>query len=150
VPPNRLDDAMAYCPDTKSLIYADHGRQLWILDPAKGEWRKAKNSPPTRTAMGQTIFYDPVRKRMLIVGGGTLDAWTKGPAPEFRELYAFDPVTEEVSKLAECPTAFYATHLAFDRRNEVHIAVVVYAKGEHPSGMFAYDPKKDAWRTIKP
>src|SRR5262245_42392400 len=35
-PPNRLDDSMAYCPDTKSIIYAGTGRQLWILDVAQG------------------------------------------------------------------------------------------------------------------
>jgi hypothetical protein len=149
-PPNHLDDAMAYCPDTKSLIYAGSGRQLWILDLAKGQWRKSRNNPQTRPAFGQTIFYDPSSKRMLIAGGGALDAWMKGPAREFRELYAFDPKTEEVRKLADCPTAFYATHLAYDRKHEVFIAVVVFDKGEQPSGMFAYDPKKDAWQEIKP
>jgi hypothetical protein len=149
-PPNRLDDAMAYCPDTKSLIYAGNGRQLWVFDPAKGQWRKAKHSPPPRTAFGQTIFYDPPRKRMLIAGGGPLDGWKKGEALEFRELYAFDPKTEEVEKLAECPTAFYATHLAYDRKRELFFAVAVFDKKEQPSGMFCYDPKKDAWHEVKP
>ena len=87
-PPNRLDDAMAYCPDTKSIIYAGNGRQLWILDIAKGQWRKAKQSPPSRTAFGESIWYDPTQKRMLIAGGGQLDAWKKEKAPEFQELYA--------------------------------------------------------------
>ena len=141
-PPNRLDDAMAYCPDTKSIIYAGTGRQLWILDlgaiekgsdpqrnprsskqPDDGgqtpfRWRKAKASPPPRTAMGQTIFYDPTHRRMLIVGGGQLDAWAKGKALEFRELYAFDPKAETVERLADCPTAFYATHLADDSKRQ--------------------------------
>jgi hypothetical protein len=148
-PPNRLDDSMAYCPDTKSIIYAGSGRQLWILDPAKGQWRKAKQSPPARTAMGQTIFYDPPRQRMLIVGGGPLDGWKKGKAAEFRELFAFDPKTEKVERLADCPTAFYATHLVYDRKHDVFIAAVVFDKGEQPSGMFAYDPQKDAWREIE-
>ena len=31
-PPNRLDDAMAYCPDTKSLIYTGADCQLWIFE----------------------------------------------------------------------------------------------------------------------
>jgi hypothetical protein len=149
-PPNRLDDAMAYCPDTRSIIYAGFGRQLWILDTAKGQWRKAKQSPPSRTAFGETIFYDPPRRRMLIAGGGALDAWKKGNAAEFRELYAFDPKAETVERLADCPTAFYATHLAYDRKHDVFIAVVVFDKGEQPSGMFAYDPKKNAWSEIKP
>ncbi len=46
-PSNSLDDAMAYCPDIKSLVYTGYNGQIWILDPAKGEWRKAKQSPPT-------------------------------------------------------------------------------------------------------
>lgn len=149
-PPNRLDDAMAYCPDTKSLIYAGNGRQLWVMDLEKAQWRKAKESPPTRAAFGQTVFYDPPRRRMLIVGGGALDAWKQGKAPEFRELYAFDPETERVRRLANCPTAFYATHLAYDRKRDLFFAVAVFDKGEQPSGMFAYDPKEDAWREVKP
>lgn len=149
-PPNRLDDAMAYCPDTKSIFYAGYRRQLWVLDPATGQWRKAKNSPPERTAFGQTIFYDPSKKRMLIAGGGPLDGWQKGKAREFRELFAFDPKTETVSRLADCPTAFYATHLAYDSKHRLFFAVVVFDKKEQPSGMFAYDPPKDAWHEVKP
>ena len=149
-PPNRLDDAMAYCPDTKSIVYAGYHRQLWVLDLARSQWRKARHSPPPRSAFGQTIFYDPSKKRMLIAGGGALDAWMKGKAPEFRELYAFDPRTEEVHRLADCPTAFYATHLAYDSKRQVFVAAVVFNKGEQPSGMFCYDPNKDAWSEIKP
>src|SRR5262249_40870539 len=113
-PPNRLDDAMVWCPDTKTLLYAGFGRQLWVLDPAKGRWRKARNSPPPRTAFGQTLSWDPVNRRVLIVGGGPLDAWKKSKAAEFRELYAFDPKSETVRRLADCPTALYASHLAYD------------------------------------
>src|SRR5262249_38051121 len=120
-PPNLLDDSMAYCPDTNSLVYAGNGRQLWIMDLGKSQWRKAKESPPRRTAFGQSIFYDPSKKRMLVLGGGPLDGWKKGPASEFRELYAFDPKTEAVQKLADAPTAFYATHLAYDQKQEVFI-----------------------------
>jgi hypothetical protein len=149
-PPNRLDDAMAYCPDIKALVYAGMNRQLWIYDTATGKWRKAKESPPARTAMGQTIFYDPTEKRMLIAGGGTLDAWQKGKALEFREMYAFDPKKEAVSKLAEAPTALYASHLAYDSKRKLFVAVAIFDKGEQPSGMFCYDPKKDAWSEIKP
>jgi hypothetical protein len=147
---NFLDDAMAYCPDTKAFVYAGHRRQLWHLDPITGSWRKAKNGPPERTAMGESIFYDPVNRRMLLAGGGPLDAWRKGKASEFRELYAYDPKTETTKRLADCPTAFYATHLAFDSKRKLFVAVVVYDKKEQPSGMFAYDPKKNAWREIKP
>jgi hypothetical protein len=149
-PPNTLDDSMAYCPDTKSICYAGSGRQVWILDLAKGQWRKAKESPPKRTAMGQTIFYDPPRHRMLILGGGQLDAWKKGKAEAFRELYAFDPKTEKVKRLADGPTAFYSSHLAYDSKHKVFVAVAVFDKGEQPSGMFCYDPAKDAWSEIKP
>jgi hypothetical protein len=149
-PPNRLDDAMAYCPDTNSLVYAGFGRQLWVFDVAGGQWRKARQSPPTRTAFGETVFYDPSKKRMLIAGGGPLDAWKKGTAAEFRELYAFDPRTEEVHRLADCPTAFYATHLAFEARHRAFLAAVVFNDHEQPSGMFAYDPDKDAWHEVEP
>jgi hypothetical protein len=86
---------------------------------------------------------------MLIAGGGPLDGWTKGKAPEFRELYAFDPKTEEVRKLADCPTALYEAHLAYDQKHEVFVTAAVFGKGEQPSGMFCYDPKKDAWHEIK-
>jgi hypothetical protein len=149
-PPNRLDDAMAYCPDTKSLIYTGTGGQLWILDPEKNEWRKAKESPRQHTSMGRTIFYDPSKKRMLLVGGGVLDAWMKGDAPEYREVYSFDPKTEKVTRLADAPTALYASHLAYDSKRQLFFAVAEFNKKEQPSGMFAYDPKADAWQEIKP
>ena len=150
-PPNFLDDAMAYCPDTRSIIYAGTGRQIWILDLAKNAWRKAKQSPPKRVAGGQTIFYDPTQHRMLIVGGGRQEGpLNEAKSPTFRELYAFDPKTEEVRKLADCPVGLYAGHLAFDAKNGLFVMASAFAKGNQPSGMFAYDPKKDAWQEIKP
>jgi hypothetical protein len=149
-PPNRLDDAMAYCPDTRSIIYTGSGCQLWVLDLDKGRWRKAKESPPPHGSMGRTIFYDPSEKRMLLAGGGALDAWTKGKAPEFRELYAFDPRTETVRRLADAPTALYASHLAYDSKRQLFVTVADFNKKEQPSGTFAYDPKLDAWHEIRP
>jgi hypothetical protein len=149
-PPNRLDDGMAYCPDIKSLVYTGARGQLWILDIQARQWRKTKQSPPEAAASGRTIFYDPSNHRMLLVGGGPLDGWKKGKATEFRDLYVFDPKTEVVSKAADCPSAFYATHLAYDSKHQRYIAVVVFNGGEQPSGMFSYDPKKDAWQEIKP
>ncbi|HZL87272.1 MAG TPA: hypothetical protein VFB96_02760 [Pirellulaceae bacterium] len=147
-PPNRLDDCMAWCPPTKSLIYAATGRQLWILDPAVGQWRKAKSSPPPRNSMGQTLFYDPTGERMLIAGGGTLDAWEKGPAPDFHELYAFDPRTETVERLADAPTTLYSSHLAYDSKRQLFFVVAVFNKQQQRSGVFAYDPRENSWREI--
>lgn len=149
-PRNRLDEAMTYCPVTDSIIYAAADRQVWILDLEHEQWRKARQSPPARTAMGQTIFYDPSGRRMLLAGGGALDAWTKGEAPEFRELYAFDPQSETVKRLADAPTALYSSHLAYDTKRELFFVVAVFTKGEQRSGMFAYDPKADAWREVEP
>ncbi len=148
-PPNRLDDAMAYCPETNSLVYAGFNRQLWILDLAKGQWRKAKASPPARTAFGESLFYDPTTKRVLILGGGPLDAWQKGRADEFRELYAFDPKEETVRKLAEAPTAFYEANLAYDSKRELFVAATAFDKGQQPSGVWSYDPRKDAWQEVR-
>jgi hypothetical protein len=149
-PPNYLDDAMAWSPDTKSLIYTGTRQQVWILDPAARTWRKAKNSPPQRNSMGQTIAYDPTHKRMLLAGGGTLDAWMKGPSESsFKELYAFDPQTETVERLADCPTSLYTAHLAYHAKHKLFFTVAVFNKKENPSGMYAYDPQKNAWQEIK-
>ena len=101
-------------------------------------------------AIGRTIFLDAPRKRMLIAGGGALDAWQKGKAPEFREVFAFDPKEETVRRLANAPTALYSSHLAHDAKHDLFFAVAVFNKNEQPSGMFAYDPKKDAWAEVKP
>ncbi|MBI2804788.1 MAG: methyltransferase domain-containing protein [Planctomycetes bacterium] len=149
-PRNRLDESMAYCPDIKSMVYSSGDGQVWILDLMKNAWRKAKNSPPPRTRFGRTVCYDPVNKRMLLAGGGRLDAWQKGEAREFRELYAFDPKTETVERLADAPTALYESQLAFDSRRQTFLTVAVFNKQEQPSGMFSYDPKKDLWKEIKP
>jgi hypothetical protein len=148
-PRNFLDDAMAYCPDIDALVYTGSGRQLWLFDLAKGQWRKARHSPPARPSMGQTIVYDPSHRRMLLVGGGPLDGWKKDARP-FRELYAFDPKTEQVRKLADAPTALYEAHLVYDRKHRVFITAAVFDGHEQPSGMFLYDPSKNAWKEIRP
>jgi len=150
-PPNHLDDAMAYCPDIKSLVYMRGGCQVWILDIEKGQFRKAKESLPPRNANGGTIFYDPTQQRMLIVGGGPLEGpYNQAKAPGFRHMYAFDPKTETVKRLTDCPTALYEGHMAYDSKRELFFTAAVYDKGEQPSGMFAYDPRKDTWQEIKP
>jgi hypothetical protein len=149
-PRNRLDETMAYCPDTKSIVYSGGDSQVWILELANGQWRKAKQSPPLRTAFGRTICYDPTKKRMLLIGGGRLDAWQKGEALEFRELYAFDPKTETIERLADGPTAFYESQLAYDSKHALFVTVAVFNKKEQPSGMFGYDPRKNAWHEIVP
>ncbi|MDB5337445.1 MAG: hypothetical protein JWN70_3064 [Planctomycetaceae bacterium] len=148
-PVNRLDEAMAYSPEANALVYSAADGQIWFLDLDQGHFRKSKESPPKRTAMGRTIFHDPQRKRMILAGGGALDAWTKGPAPEFREIYAFDPVTESVTRLADAPTALYSSHLAYDSKRDLFFAVAVFNKGEQPSGMFAYDPANKTWLEVK-
>ena len=55
-PPNRLDDAMAYCPDIKSLVYSGSNGQLWILDPARGGGEEQKQSPPPHGRLIQPRF----------------------------------------------------------------------------------------------
>jgi hypothetical protein len=147
-PPNHLEDGMAYCPSTKSIVYAGHGK-IWILDVAAGQWRRAKSSLP-RFHMGMTVFHDAPRKRMLLAGGGTYDKW-QTKAGGFNTLYAFDPVKETVTRLADCPTALCRGALAHDtQRDRFLTAVVLQGKGiEQPSGLFAYDPRKDTWSQIK-
>jgi hypothetical protein len=149
-PRNRLDEAMAYSPDAKVLVYSGADGQVWLLDLDLGQWRKAKRSPPARTAMGRTAFYDPSTKRVLLAGGGTLDAWMKGKAPEFREVYAFDAKAETVERLADAPTALYSAHVAFDSKHGLFFTVAVFDMNEQPSGMFAFDPKKNEWKEVTP
>lgn len=146
-PPNRLEDGMAWCPDTDSIVYAGHGR-IWILDLAAGGWREAKEKLP-RVHMGMTVFHDPPRKRMLLAGGGDYDKW-KTKAGGFNTLYAFDPRTETVTRLADGPTALCRGALAHDPGRDLFYTVAMF-KGEgieQPSGLFAYDPQKDAWRQV--
>jgi hypothetical protein len=147
-PPNRLEDGMAYCPDTKSIVYAGHGK-IWILDIEKGQWRRSNTELP-RYHMGMTVFHDPSRKRMLLAGGGMYDKWhTK--AGGFNTLYAFDPVTERISRLGDCPTAMCRGALAYDSRRDLFFLAVSLkgTKVEQPSGVFAYDPKMDEWKEVK-
>lgn len=148
-PRNSLEDGMAYCPDIKSIVYAGHGK-LWILDLAAGQWHKAKQDLP-RNHMGMAVFYDAPRKRMLLVGGGSYDRWhTK--AGGFNTVYAFDPKTEAVTRLADCPTALCRAGMAHDLKRDLWLAVAVLKgeKVEQPSGMFCWDPVKDAWHEVKP
>ena len=73
----------------------------------------------------------------------------KAEAPEFREMYAFDPRPQPVTRRADAPTALYESQLAFDSRRKVFVTVAVFNKNEHPSGMFAYDPARDRWEEMQ-
>lgn len=147
-PANRLEDGMAWCPDTKSIVYAGHGK-IWLLDIASGQWRQAKNHLP-RDHMGMTVFHDPPRRRMLLVGGGAYGKW-QTRAGGFNTCYAFDPKAETVTRLADCPTALCRAALAYDSKNDrFDTAVSLSGKDvEQPTGTFAYDPKTDTWQALR-
>jgi hypothetical protein len=40
--------------------------------------------------------------------------------------------------------------MAYDSKRRLFVAVVVFNGREQPSGMFAYDPGKNAWHKIMP
>ncbi|HXX93641.1 MAG TPA: hypothetical protein VEN81_08400 [Planctomycetota bacterium] len=143
-PPNRLEDGMAWSPEIDSIVYAGHGK-IWILNLGRGEWREAREKLP-RYHMGMVVVHDAPRKRMLFAGGGDYDQW-KTKAGGFNTLYAFDPKTESVTRLADCPTALCRAGLSHDTKRDLFLVVAAF-KGEgieQPSGLFVYDPAKDAW-----
>jgi hypothetical protein len=147
-----LDDAMAYCPDTKSLILTMKG-QIWIYDLTANKWRKSKHNAPTGGA-GQTICYDPVRKRMLLSGGTSSDFSVAMPDRAQKDktcnkLYAFDPRTETFTKLADMPTGLYECNLAYDSKHDVFMFACTMQYKDMPAGTFCYDPKKDQWSEVK-
>jgi hypothetical protein len=88
---------------------------------------------------------------MILAGGGQYDRWhTK--AGGFNTVYAFDPRTEAVTRLADCPTALCRAAPVHDTKRDLFVAVAVLVgdKVEQPAGMFCYDPAKDAWHEIRP
>jgi hypothetical protein len=147
-PPNRLEDGMAYSPEIDSIVYAGHGK-IWILDLASAQWREAKEKLP-RNHMGMVVFHDAPRKRMLLAGGGDYDKY-QTKAGGFNTLYAFDPKSEKISRLADCPTAMCRAGLSHDTKRDLFFMAARF-KGEgieQPSGLFVYDPAKDAWSPAK-
>src|SRR5262249_33460976 len=128
------------------------GQWTATMDSRHGKASVAQGEEQSAQAHGHgpNDLLRPAAKAHADPGRRQLDAWQKGKALEFREFYAFDPKTQEVKRLADGPTAFYSSHLAYDGKRDLFLAVAVFNKGEQPSGMFAYDPRKDAWRQIKP
>lgn len=148
--------AMSYCPDIKSMVYVSN-RQIWILNLTSGQWRKSKARVPTG-GFGQTVVYDPPRRRMLIKGGITAAFDVTPPAggykdPTCQKMYAFDPRTEKVTRLADCPTPQWFAPPSYDSKRDVFIVANVMKdwgkKKQYPSGVFCYDPKKNAWSQVK-
>jgi hypothetical protein len=116
----------------------------------QGQWRRARNPLP-RSHMGISVFYDAPRQRVLLVGGGTYGKWQTKEGG-FNTVYAFDPKTEAITRLADCPTALCRGALAHDKKRDLFVAIASL-KGDQvqqPSGMFCYDPNKDAWHQIQP
>jgi hypothetical protein len=146
-PPSQHESGMDWCPETKSIVYAGQ-KDIWILDVASGQWRKAKTALP-EGHMGVTVTYDAPRKRMLIAGGG---GWNKSAKKGngFEMLYAFDPKEETLKRLADCPTAMNRTSLAQDtKRDRFFLAIKMPEGSENPSGVFGYDPAADKWTEVK-
>lgn len=149
--PMTLDSCMAYCADTKSLILATWGNadlrgKIAILDIASGKWHKAKQETATAGG-GLTIVYDPPRKRMILGGGGPCNGDKKSPL--WRNMYAFDPKTEIVTKLANCPSRLCSAPLAYDSKHDVFLMAFAAEGSDEPSGVFCYDPRKDTWSEVK-
>jgi hypothetical protein len=147
-PRNDLEDGMAYGPATNSIVYAGHGK-VWILDLATMQWRKARRDLP-REHMGMTVFYDPPRRRFLLVGGGSYDRMDNKEAG-FNAVYAFDPGTEELARLGDSPIPHCRGALAYDSKRDLFFSVVNFESksGAQPAGVFRYDPKSDAWGEVR-
>jgi len=150
--------AMSYCPDIKALVYVSE-RKIWILDLATGQWRLSKAAVPVG-AFGQTVSYDPPRRRMLIKGGIVAAFDVTPPAGGYKDpccqkMFAFDPKTEAVTPLADCPTPQWFTPLSYDSKRDIFVVANVmkdWGKDkpkQYPSGVFSYDPKKDAWSEVR-
>ena len=54
-----------------------------------------------------------------------------------------------MERLADAPTAFYATHLSHDSKRDLFFAAAVFDGKEQPSGMFRFQPKTNAWSEVK-
>ena len=65
-------------------------------------------------------------------------------------MYAFDPKAETVSRLADAPTTLYSSHLAYDSKRRLFVAVADFNKQEQRSGIFCYDPLKDEIKPANP
>ncbi|HYG78492.1 MAG TPA: sigma-70 family RNA polymerase sigma factor [Planctomycetota bacterium] len=146
-----LGASLEYCAVNESLVYCNSG-SLWLMTLADGQWRELGSKVPTGGA-GQTLAYDPVRKRMMIVGGSRVDMSApltrkNEDDPGFRRLYAFDPVTEAVRELADSPTPLYMAHLAYDSKRDRFVTANFMTTGRAPSGVFSYDPRTDTWSEV--
>ncbi len=146
-PPFRYESSLRYCPDIKSLVMSSWG-DIWILDLTTNQWRRAKHSAPfVGFGGGQTVTYDPVRRRMLLAGGGPPDG--KYTQASWRKLYAFDPKEETVTELAECPMPLYDSRPSYDSRHDVFLVAGLMEDKALRSGTFVYDPKKNLWSEVK-
>ncbi|MHC4917021.1 MAG: Kelch repeat-containing protein [Planctomycetota bacterium] len=120
--------AMTYCQDVNSMVYVSD-RQIWLLNLATGAWRKSGSTVPTG-GFGQTVTYDPPRKRVLIKGGITAAFDVKPPAGGYKDdccqkMYAFDPRSGKVTRLADCPTPQWFAPASYDSKRDIFIVANV-------------------------
>ena len=115
-----------------------------LTGATRGIGRAAAVELARRGAEVALVGRDPERVKAVaeeaVAGGGA----------EVHEHVADLTLISEVRRLADCPTAFYATHLAYDSKRHLFVAAVDFNKKEQPSGMFCYDPSKDRWHRIEP
>ncbi len=109
----------------------------WAFDPKTDQWEKLKSTLRPRHA--HTATWDPVKNRLMVVGG-------LGQGGMLKDAWAFDPKTDEWQELKSTKDLpYWHGHTATWDPVKGRLLVV---GGEGGSGTWALDPNTGEWREI--
>ncbi len=118
---------------------------LWAYYPTTDSWTLLTSPPPTPGGRaGATAIWDPVRKRMMLYGGGDGVVCCTG------DLWAFDSAAELWHELAPGPGRGNHHHAAvWDDDNDKMVTFGGNDSTDFNNDLWTYDPVSDTWDEVE-
>lgn len=150
--PGRREHAATWDPVRDRLIVVDGGSGIdargdtWALDGKTGEWQEIKSpiAPPSRYDL--TASWDPVKGRILVVGG-----WS-GKGHALGDIWALDVKTDQWQEIMSAVSLPPRNNLTatWDPDHERLIVIGGESEWNVPrSDAWAFDVKKGEWQELK-
>jgi hypothetical protein len=127
-----------------------HG-DTWAFDAGAGKWeeRDPVRSPPGR--FGTALAYDPGADRIILFGGGGIEAETDRPI-SLADTWAYDADSDTWTELAPAAAPSARAHhtMVYDTRLERILLWGGKGPGIEQTELWAYDTAANTWTQLDP
>ncbi|MCX6596651.1 MAG: hypothetical protein NTV70_09825 [Acidobacteria bacterium] len=150
-PSARLDGTIAYDPQTRQLyLFGGQGAGLlndtWSYSLEAQRWTEVATTgtrPPAR--LGQTLIFDPVRRRLIVFGGQA--------SGFFSDVWALDVATQawqQLSRDEAGPSRRYGHSAVYDSVRDRMVISHGFTNAGRFDDTWAFEFATNSWRNISP